>query len=56
MISDWDKFVTSGQIPVQIDVSYDVFSGIDIVGGPALAMDSGLKKETGNEMMPSLIM
>lgn len=43
MISDWDKFVTSGQIPVEADVSCNILSSIDGVIGLALAVDSGLK-------------
>ena len=43
MISHGDKFVTSGQIPVEADVSCNVLSSVDSVSGLALAMDGGLK-------------
>ena len=43
VISHWDKFVTSGQIPVETDVSCNVLSSIDGVIGLAHAMDGGLK-------------
>lgn len=43
MIGHWDKFVTSGEIPVQADVSCNVFSSIDSVMGLAFAMDCRLQ-------------
>ena len=43
VISDGVEFVTSGQIPVEADVSCDVLSSVDGVRGLALAVDGGLK-------------
>jgi len=43
VISHWHKFITSGQISVQGDVSCNILSGIDTVVSLALAMDGRLK-------------
>lgn len=43
VFSHWDKFVTSGQIPVEADVSCNVLPSVDSVIGLALAVYSGLK-------------
>lgn len=43
VISHGDKFVTSGQIPAEADVSCNVCRSVDNIAGPALAVNGGLK-------------
>lgn len=43
VISNWDKFVTFGQIPVKANVGRNAPSAVDGVLGLALAVDGGLK-------------
>ena len=47
VISDGVEFVTSGQIPVEADVSCNVLSSVDSVRRLALAVDGWLKLMMG---------
>lgn len=47
VISNWDKFVTFGQIPVKANVRHNAPSAVDGVLGVALAVDGGLKLVNG---------
>lgn len=47
VISNWDKFVTFGQIPVKANVRRNAPSAVDGVLGVALAVDGGLKLVNG---------
>lgn len=43
VIPHGDKFVTSGQVSAEADVSCNVCRGVDEVVGPAFPMNGGLK-------------
>lgn len=50
VISNRDKFVTFGQIPVEANVRCNAPSAVDGVAGVALAMDGGLKLVNGGKL------
>lgn len=56
MISHGDKFVTSGQIPVEADVSCNVLSAVDSVIGLALPMDSRLTWIIGEKIYIQIVL
>lgn len=55
MISNRDKSVTLGQIPVEADVCCNAPSAVDGVVGVALAVDGGLRLADGGKPLGPII-